>query len=142
MIREVHAASYGNYGAKRVHAELILGRGIQVGHNAVAMLMHRAGIAGRSGARRRWGIPSVATADDLVDRMFLRERPNQLWVTDITEHPTRGGKVYHTRARETTPGRGHGVELRGAGLRSSLNVVMGPRRPRPRHLRSCDPVRR
>ena len=26
--------------------------------------------------------------------MFIRERPNQLWVTDITEHPTREGKVY------------------------------------------------
>jgi putative transposase len=94
VIREVHAASYGSYGAKRVHAELILGRGIQVGHNAVAMLMQRAGIAGRNGARKRWGIPSFATADDLVDRMFLRERPNQLWVTDITEQPTREGKVY------------------------------------------------
>ena len=74
LCRDVHAASYGSYGAKRVHAELILGRGVSVGHNAVAMLMHRAGIAGPSGARKRWGIPSVATADDLVDRMFLCER--------------------------------------------------------------------
>ena len=94
VIREVHAASYGNYGAKRVHAELVLGRGIRVGHNAVAMLMQRACIAGRSGARKRWGLSRAATADDLVDRMFVRERPNQLWVTDITEHPTREGKVY------------------------------------------------
>src|SRR6266542_2211891 len=94
MIREVHTMSYGTYGAKRVYAELVLGRGIQVGHNAVAMLMQRAGIAGRNGARKRYGIPSLATADDLVDRMFVRERPNQLWVTDITEHPTREGKVY------------------------------------------------
>lgn len=89
LIREVHAASYGNYGAKRVHAELVLGRGITVGHNAVAMLMQRAGIAGRSGARKRYAIPSVATADDLVDRMFIRERPNQLWVTDIERHEAR-----------------------------------------------------
>ena len=94
VIREVHAASYGNYGARRVHAELVLGRGIRVGHNAVAMLMQRACIAGRSGARKRWGLSGAATADDLVDRMFVRERPNQLWVTDITEHPTREGKVY------------------------------------------------
>jgi hypothetical protein len=43
VIREVHAASYGSYGAKRVYAELTLGRGIRVGHNAVAMLMQRAG---------------------------------------------------------------------------------------------------
>jgi putative transposase len=94
LIRQVHAASYGTYGAKRVHAELVLGRGIRVGHNAVAMLMQRAEIVGRSGARKRYGIPSLASADDLVDRMFVRERPNQLWVTDITEHPTREGKVY------------------------------------------------
>ncbi len=43
VIREVHAAAYGSYGARRVHAELVLGRGIRVGHNAVAMLMRRAG---------------------------------------------------------------------------------------------------
>ncbi|HVP75104.1 MAG TPA: IS3 family transposase [Gaiellaceae bacterium] len=93
VIREVHAASCGSYGAKRVHAELVLGRGIQVGHNAVEMLMRRAGIAGRTGARKR-SLPGAPTADDLVDRMFVRDRPNRLWVTDITEHPTREGKVY------------------------------------------------
>jgi putative transposase len=94
VIREVHAGSYGSYGAKRVHAELVLGREIQVGHNAVAMLMRRAGIAGRTGAPKRRGMPGLATVGDLVDRMFRRDRPNQLWVTDITEHPTREGKVY------------------------------------------------
>jgi putative transposase len=32
-------------------------------------------------------------AADLVDRQFSRSGPNQLWVTDITEHPTREGKL-------------------------------------------------
>ena len=96
VIREVHAAAYGSYGARRVHAELVLGRGIRVGHNAVAMLMRRAGIAGRTGAPKRRGMPGQASADDLVDRRFRREGPNQLWLTDITEHPTREGKVYCT----------------------------------------------
>jgi putative transposase len=94
VIREVHAASYGSYGAKRVYAELTFGRGIPVGHNAVAMLMQRAGIAGRNGARRWRGVPGTPTAEDLVDRQFRRSRPNELWLTDITEHPTREGKVY------------------------------------------------
>jgi putative transposase len=94
VIREVHAASYGSYGAKRVYAELVLGRGIRVGHNAVSMLMQRAGIAGRNGARKWRGIPGTPTAEDLVDRQFRRGRPNELWLTDITEHPTREGKVY------------------------------------------------
>ena len=30
--------------------------------------------------------------DDLVQRDFTAQRPNQLWVTDITEHPTTQGK--------------------------------------------------
>ena len=94
VIREVHTASYCSYGAKRVYAELVLGRGIRVGHNAVAMLMQRAGLAGRNGSPKRRGMPGIATARDLVDRKFHRDGPNQLWVTDITEHPTREGKVY------------------------------------------------
>lgn len=45
--------------------------------------------------RPRWQRPRPdLIAKDLVDRDFAREGPNQLWVTDITEHPTREGKVY------------------------------------------------
>lgn len=35
-----------------------------------------------------------AAADDLVHRKFHRLSPDELWVTDITEHPTREGKVF------------------------------------------------
>ena len=94
VIREVHIASRGTYGIRRVHADLILGQGIAVGHLAVEMLMRRAGIQGVSGRPRFRHIPGVATAGDRVERQFHRDQPNQLWVTDITEHPTREGKVY------------------------------------------------
>ncbi len=49
LIVEVHQRARGIYGARRVHAELRLGRGIVVGHGAVAMLMRRAGLAGATG---------------------------------------------------------------------------------------------
>jgi putative transposase len=32
--------------------------------------------------------------DDLVERDFTAEGPNRLWLSDITEHPTREGKLY------------------------------------------------
>jgi putative transposase len=32
--------------------------------------------------------------DDLVGRDFSAQGPNQLWLSDITEHPTREGKLY------------------------------------------------
>ena len=46
LIGRVHADSRGTYGARRVHAELVLGHGLEVGRCAVELLMRRAGIAG------------------------------------------------------------------------------------------------
>lgn len=95
MIRQVHAGSRGTYESNRIHAELTMGYGIAVGRHAVAMLMRRAGLAGLPGnGRRHRRFPTLPTAADLVDRQFTRSEPDHLWVTDITEHPTREGKVY------------------------------------------------
>jgi putative transposase len=91
-IVQVHQRSRGTYGALRVHAELRLGHGIMVGHNAVALLMRRAGLAGVTGRPKWRHAKPDQVAADLVDRNFTRTGPNQLWVTDITEHPTREGK--------------------------------------------------
>jgi len=47
--------------------------------------------------RRRRGsgkTPGPAVADDLVQRQFTAAGPNQLWLTDITEHPTNEVKLY------------------------------------------------
>jgi putative transposase len=94
LITQIHAASRGTYGTPRVHAELRLGRGIVVGHNAVAMLMRRADLVGLPLRRTRHARASAPTASDLVDRQFAVIEPDVLWVTDITEHPTREGKLY------------------------------------------------
>jgi putative transposase len=75
-----------------VHAELVMGRSITVGHNAVPMLMHRAGLKGLPGSQRRRSRHQTPTVRDLVEREFARTEPDQLSVTDI--HPTREGKVY------------------------------------------------
>jgi putative transposase len=60
----------------------------------VAMLMQRACLAGLPGARRCRKRPVAGdTAPDLVDRDLVRTDPDQLWVTGITEHHSREGKV-------------------------------------------------
>ena len=94
QIQAVHLASRGTYGSRRVHAELTLGLGITVGHGAVEVLMRRAGIKGLPGNRRPRPRHQTPTAGDLVQRQYARPASDQLWVTDITEHPTREGKVY------------------------------------------------
>lgn len=94
LITQVHVESHGIYGGRRVHAELTLGQGVVVGHNQVQLLMRRAGLVGITGRRRWKRILPDNIATDRVERQFNRAGPNQLWVTDITEHPTREGKVY------------------------------------------------
>ena len=46
---------------------------------------------GRRGSGKR---PGPAVHDDLVKRNFTVERPDAVWLTDITEHPTGEGKLY------------------------------------------------
>ena len=94
-IADVHKASGGTYGANRVTAELKYGRNISVGRHAVALIMHELGIKGTATRRlpKGAGVAKV-TALDLVQRVFARDRPNVLWVTDITEHPSNEGKIY------------------------------------------------
>jgi len=87
LIVQVHQRSRGTYGALWVHAELRLGGGILVGHNAVALLMRRASLAGATGRPKWRHAKPDQVAADLVDRNFACSGPNQLWVTDISEHP-------------------------------------------------------
>jgi len=96
-ITTIHADSRATYGSPRVHAELTMGLGLPVNLKRVARLMRQAGIQGRYRRRRRGCTvrdPHAEPATDLVNRQFTASAPNQLWVTDITEHPTEEGRLY------------------------------------------------
>jgi putative transposase len=78
-----------------VTAELRYGRGIYVGKEQVHLLMKRLGIYGLPKRRLPRGARvGKASSLDLVRRRFSAEGPDRLWMTDITEHPTREGKIY------------------------------------------------
>ncbi len=135
QIVEVHAASRGTYGSRRVHAELTLGRGVKVGQGSIEMLMSRAGIHGLPGPKRRKRVARVATASDLVDRDFARPEPDRLWVTDITEHPTREGKLYCCVVLDTFSRRvvGWSIDHRqdAALVTNALGMAISNRGPEP-----------
>jgi len=95
-LREIHRDSRGTYGVRRVHAELRLGRHLTIGHGRVERLMRQAGLQGVH--HRRWrrsgGNRLPAPFQDHVQRKFVADRPDKLWVTDITQHRTGEGWVY------------------------------------------------
>jgi len=71
--------------------------GHDIGRDQVARLMRELGIRGVSRSRRvrtTQPDPTAQRAADLVDRDFTADRPNRLWVTDLTYVPTRAGTAY------------------------------------------------
>jgi putative transposase len=95
IIARVHYDARGSYGSPRVHAELRLGLGVRVGRKRVARLMRAAGLAGICHPRKSRGWrPEPAPHQDLVQRRFAAEGPDQVWFTDITQHRAADGWVY------------------------------------------------
>jgi putative transposase len=96
-IRRVHADHRGRYGAPRVHAEL-RAEGQSVSRKRIERIMHRHGI--RAHAPRRYRVcttdskHSLPVAANLLDRNFVAEKPDQVWLADITYIPTGEGWLY------------------------------------------------
>ena len=95
-IQRVWKANLEVYGVRKVWRQL-LREGITVARCTVERLMGEMGLAGAvRGRRRKTTIPGEG-ADrprDLVERDFTAERPNQLWVADLTYVATWRGFVY------------------------------------------------
>jgi putative transposase len=72
--------------------------GHDIGRDQVARLMRQLGIEGVSRMRKKVFTtrpdPDAWRAPDLVNRDFTTDRPNALWVTDLTYVPTRSGMAY------------------------------------------------
>lgn len=95
-IHRVYADSQGIYGARKVHAQL-LREGITLARCTVERLMRQAGLRGVTRAQApRTTIPGAGpdTREDLVQRQFVADALNQLWVADITYCRTFAGWVY------------------------------------------------
>jgi len=135
LIREVHIASRGTYGYRRVHAELTMAMDVQVSSRLVYVLMNKAEIYGLPGPARVKRLRGIATADDLVNRKFHRLRPNELWMTDITEHPTREGRVYCAAVMDAYSRRivGWSIDSRQDStlVVNALDMAIRNRRPEP-----------
>jgi transposase InsO family protein len=93
--RQGRFVSHQTYGAVRVNDELREEHQIRVGRKRVARLMRQRGIKGipGQGRTRRTTIPDAKQppAPDLVERRFVADRPNALWLADITFVPTLEG---------------------------------------------------
>ena len=134
-IAQVHKDSGGTYGTLRVTAELRYGRGIHVGKGQVHLLMRRLGLYGLPKRRLPRGARvGKASSLDLVHRRFSADGPDRLWMTDITEHPTREGKIYCCAVIDAFSRMvvGWSIDSRQTGLlvANALGMALNRRAPR------------
>lgn len=98
LIVTIHDGSLQTYGAPRVQLDLRDDHDVHVGRKRVARLMRELAIQGvsRRGKRPRTTVvdQKAPPAPDLVERKFTAERPNALWLADITYVPTLEGYLF------------------------------------------------
>jgi transposase InsO family protein len=96
-IQRLFDDSTRRYGARKVWRELKR-EGRAVARCTVERLMRQMGLVGvsrgRKSIRTTWSDPNNPTPEDLVQRDFHAERPNQLWVADFTYVATWSGWVF------------------------------------------------
>lgn len=95
-IAALHSQSRGTYGSPSIRDELAKA-GEAVSKKHVARLMQKHGLSGtpvKKFKRTTDSSHALPVAENLVARDFKAERPNQLWVTDITYVSTWEGFLY------------------------------------------------
>lgn len=96
LVREAFENSKRGYGYKRVHLEPE-SMGVRVSAKRVMRLTARHGLAPLFKSAKWYSSYKgelTKAPKNLVDRDFHAERPNMLWVTDLTEFSIPAGKAY------------------------------------------------
>jgi len=133
-IEAIHRRSRATYGVPRVHAEL-RAEGTSVSRKRIARLMRRAGLEGASRRKKAWTTKrdrDARPAPDLVERDFVSEGPDRLWVADITYIPTWAGFLYLAVVLDAWSrkivGWAMATHLRTELVLNALNMALGQRR--------------
>ena len=95
LVEEAFENSKRRYGYKRIHLEL-KGMGVRVSAKRVMRLTAGHGLAPLFRSAKRYGSYKgelTKAPANLVNRDFHAERPNMLWVTDLTEFSIPAGKA-------------------------------------------------
>ena len=94
-ITEIYHENKGRYGYRRITDEL-RNRGFSLNHKTVQRLMKELGLVCRVRMKRYRSYKGEVgkIADNELNREFRAEKPNQKWVTDVTQFRLFGQKLY------------------------------------------------
>jgi putative transposase len=95
-IVQIYHQHKGRYGSPRIHQQL-QDEGIHVGRKRVIRLMKQAQLAAHHTTHQvvtTQADPAATPAENVLDRVFQAERPNEKWVADVTYIATGSGWIY------------------------------------------------
>jgi len=89
LIRTVYKRYEGKYGYRQIQLFLWQDEGVWMNHKKVLRLMQKLGLQASIRRKRRFNMTYQAAervAENLLKRNFTAEKPNQKWVTDVTQY--------------------------------------------------------
>jgi len=94
-IRHIFDKHNGRYGYRRVHLEL-QNQGYQINHKKVQRIMRELGLKSfvRQQKHKTYKGKVGKVAENVLNRDFKADKPNQKWATDITEFKLPDGRGY------------------------------------------------
>ena len=137
-IRSIFDRHKGRYGYRRVTAQLRQD-GSTVNHKLVQRLMQELGLKSlvRPKKYRSYLNANHVIAENLLDRRFQADAPNQKWTTDVTEFNVKGEKLYLSPVLDLYNGEIIAYEMRdrpeyglvGSMLKKALAQLDGQQAP-------------
>ena len=99
LIRQIYDDANGSRGYRYIHNELgKLKKPIKLSHNTVRKIMKQEGLQAiyykKSKHYNSFAGDGIETPKNLIERDFHAEKPNELWLTDITQMTLPTGKVF------------------------------------------------
>lgn len=95
-IKAIFEKSKGSYGYRRIHL-MIVREGMRISEKVIRRIMKAAGLTVKVKRKQKYNsykgeiTPAVS---NVIERNFGADKPNQKWLTDITEFAIPAGKVY------------------------------------------------
>lgn len=95
-IKEIFESAYNAYGYRRIYIQL-KNESITISEKVIRRLMKEEGLIVKTSIKKKYNsyLGEISPAvENIINRNFKADNPNEKWVTDITEFALSTGKVY------------------------------------------------